>query len=88
MSDIKKMTEDLKQNYDEIKLKVHLGSKEAQDEWTELQERWHHFESQANLKRARKISAMPSRYSGRNSRTLSAVSARHFDIIRWRRSSS
>ncbi|MEP3301895.1 MAG: hypothetical protein ABJN75_03810 [Hoeflea sp.] len=53
MSDIKKMTEDLKQNYDEIKLKVHLGSKEAQDEWTELQERWHHFESQANLKKSK-----------------------------------
>tara|TARA_R110002020_G_scaffold136630_17_gene304814 strand:- start:30617 stop:30853 length:237 start_codon:yes stop_codon:yes gene_type:complete len=53
MSDIKKMTEDLKQNYDEIKLKVHLGSKEAQDEWTELQDRWHHFESQANLKKSK-----------------------------------
>ena len=53
MSDIKKMTEDLKQNYDEIKLKVHLGSKEAQDEWTELQERWHHFERQANLKKSK-----------------------------------
>lgn len=53
MADINKMTEELKQNYDEIKLKVHLGSKEAQDEWTELQDRWHHFESQANLKKSK-----------------------------------
>ena len=53
MPDINKMTEELKQNYDEIKLKVHLGSKEAQDEWTELQDRWHHFESQANLRKSK-----------------------------------
>ena len=53
MPDINKMAEDLKQNYDEIKLKVHLGSKEAQDEWTELQDRWNHFESQANLKKSK-----------------------------------
>ncbi|MEM5492144.1 hypothetical protein [Hoeflea sp. AS16] len=53
MSDIKKMAEELKQNYDELKLKVHLGSKEAQDEWDELQERWKHFESQANLKKSK-----------------------------------
>lgn len=53
MADIQKMTEELKQNYDEIKLKVHLGSKEAQDEWTELQDRWNHFESQANLKKSK-----------------------------------
>ena len=53
MADVHKMTEELKQNYDEIKLKVHLGSKEAQDEWTELQDRWNHFESQANLKKSK-----------------------------------
>ncbi|MGJ8570798.1 MAG: hypothetical protein ACSHXI_08865 [Hoeflea sp.] len=53
MSDFDKLAEDLKQNYDELKLKVHLGSKEAQDEWTELQDRWNNFESQANLKKSR-----------------------------------
>jgi uncharacterized phage-like protein YoqJ len=53
MSDFDKLTEELKQNYDELKLKVHLGSKDAQDEWNELQERWNHFESQANLKKSR-----------------------------------
>jgi hypothetical protein len=53
MSDFDKLTEELKQNYDELKLKVHLGSKDAQDEWTELQGRWNHFESQANLKKSR-----------------------------------
>ncbi len=53
MADFDKFAEELKQNYDELKLKVHLGSKDAQDEWTELQERWTHFESQANLKKSR-----------------------------------
>ena len=53
MANFEKIAEDLKQNYDELKLKVHLGSKEAQDEWAELQERWNHFESQANLKKSR-----------------------------------
>ena len=53
MADFDKLTEELKQNYDELKLKVHLGSKDAQDEWNELQERWNHFESQANLKKSR-----------------------------------
>ena len=53
MADFDNFAEELKQNYDELKLKVHLGSKDAQDEWTELQERWNHFESQANLKKSR-----------------------------------
>lgn len=53
MADFDKFAEELKRNYDELKLKVHLGSKDAQDEWTELQERWTHFESQANLKKSR-----------------------------------
>lgn len=53
MADFDKFAEELKQNYDELKLKVHLGSKDAQDEWTELQERWNHFESEANLKKSR-----------------------------------
>lgn len=53
MPDIKKLAEELKQNYDEIKLKVHLGSKDAQDEWAELQERWKSFESHADLKKSK-----------------------------------
>jgi uncharacterized phage-like protein YoqJ len=53
MPDIKKMAEDLKQNYDELKLKVHLGSKDAQDEWAELQERWKSFENHADLKKSK-----------------------------------
>lgn len=52
MPDIKKMADALKQDYDEIKLKIHLGSKEAQDEWSQLQERWNSFESEAGLKKS------------------------------------
>lgn len=53
MANFEKLAEDLKQDYDELKLKVHLGAKDAQDEWAELQERWSHFENQANLKKSR-----------------------------------
>ncbi len=52
MPDIKKMADALKQDYDELKLKIHLGSKDAQDEWSELQERWNSFESKAALKKS------------------------------------
>ena len=37
----------IKQQRDELKLKAHLGSKEAQDEWARLEERWDDFEQKA-----------------------------------------
>lgn len=49
MTDINKIIGELKQTHDELKLQVHLGSKEVQDEWAELEKKWTTFESKAKL---------------------------------------
>jgi vacuolar-type H+-ATPase subunit D/Vma8 len=40
---------DLKQKRDELRLKIHLASKEAQDEWEELEEKMQEFSSRAEI---------------------------------------
>jgi hypothetical protein len=52
MAEFSKVVEDLQRTRDEIKLKIHLGSKELQDEWSELEKRWDAFESRAELDRS------------------------------------
>ena len=42
---------DLKQKRDELRLKIHLASKEAQEEWEELEEKMQEFSSRAELGR-------------------------------------
>ena len=49
MSDFDDLVADLKQKRDELRLKIHLGSKEAQDEWEELEEKMQEFSSRAEL---------------------------------------
>ncbi|MBB4039246.1 hypothetical protein GGR34_000881 [Microvirga flocculans] len=57
MPDFTKLVDDLKRTRDEIKLKIHLGSKDVQDEWAELEKHWTSFESRAELdKSARDVS--------------------------------
>jgi hypothetical protein len=51
MSDLHKLSEELKRTRDEILLKIHLGSMEAQDEWTVLEKRWKSFREKAELDR-------------------------------------
>jgi hypothetical protein len=51
MADLQKLTDDLKRVRDEIKLKIHLGSMEAQDEWADLEKRWKAFREKAELDR-------------------------------------
>ena len=51
MADFQKLTDDLKRMRDEIRLKIHLGSKEAQQEWADLETRWQAFSEKADLKR-------------------------------------
>jgi hypothetical protein len=51
MANLQKYTDDLKRIRDEIKLKIHLGSKEAQDEWADLEKRWQKFRENAELDR-------------------------------------
>lgn len=44
---LKAYADELAQLHDEIKLKIHLGAKEAQDEWHEIEEKWKKFVSDA-----------------------------------------
>ncbi|QRM30792.1 hypothetical protein [Microvirga sp. VF16] len=54
MPDFARLVEDLKRTRDEIKLKIHLGSKDMQDEWFEIEQRWSSFESRAELDKSAK----------------------------------
>lgn len=41
--------EELKTLRDDLKVRLHLASKELQDAWEALEERWRHFQAQAEL---------------------------------------
>jgi len=41
---IKALIAEIAELRDETKLKIHLGSKDIQDEWRELEEKWHELE--------------------------------------------
>ncbi len=43
MSDINEMIEELKQKRDELRVQIHLMSKEVKDEWEELEEKMEDF---------------------------------------------
>lgn len=47
-----KLFEDLARQRDELRLKMHLASRELQDEWAELERRWKGFESKTQLDRS------------------------------------
>lgn len=49
MDDIEKLVADLKQKRDEVKLKIHLGSKDLQDEFADLEEKWDKFAAEAKI---------------------------------------
>lgn len=49
MADIDKVVAELKQKRDELALQIHLGSKEAQEEWAALEKRWEKFSADARL---------------------------------------
>lgn len=48
--DMDKLLAELKRIRDELALQIHLGSKEAQDEWSALEEKWEKFSADARLK--------------------------------------
>jgi hypothetical protein len=54
MPDLAKVYEDAKRTRDELALQVHLGSRELQDEWRRLEQRWKAFENKAQLERTGK----------------------------------
>ena len=43
MADLGDLIADLKQKRDELRLQLHLGTKEAEQEWEELMARWDKF---------------------------------------------
>jgi vacuolar-type H+-ATPase subunit D/Vma8 len=49
MSEFDDLVADLKQKRDELRLQIHLASKEVQDEWEELEEKMQDFSSRADL---------------------------------------
>jgi len=49
MGEFEDLVADLKQKRDELRLQIHLASKEAQDEWEELEEKMQDFSSRAEL---------------------------------------
>ena len=49
MNDFDDLVEELKQKRDELLLQIHLGSKEAQDEWQDLEKKMQDFTSRAEL---------------------------------------
>jgi hypothetical protein len=49
MPDTQKIIDDLKLARDEVKLRIHLASMEAQSQWEDLEKRWHKFSSKAEL---------------------------------------
>jgi len=47
MNDLDEMVEDLKQKRDELRVQMHLASKEIKDEWDELEEKMEEFSRKA-----------------------------------------
>ena len=47
MADIDEIIEELKQKRDELRVKIHLASKEVKDEWEELEEKMEDFSGKA-----------------------------------------
>jgi len=47
MADIDDLIEELKQKRDEIRVQIHLASKEVQDEWDDLEKKMDHFAGEA-----------------------------------------
>ena len=49
MTDFDTLLADLKRIRDELALKIHLGSKEAQAQWAVLEQKWQKFSADAQL---------------------------------------
>ena len=49
VTDLDDLWEDLKQKRDKLRVQIHLGSKEVQDEWEELEGKMNHFSATAEL---------------------------------------
>ena len=52
MQSLDKLVADLKELRDQARVKAHLGTMEAQDEWRKLESKWDNFEARAKLDRS------------------------------------
>ena len=52
MKDFDRLLEELKQKRDELALKIHLGSKDAQAQWAALETKWESFAAEARLRQS------------------------------------
>lgn len=52
--DLDRISTELSRARDEIKLKIHLASKDLQTEWEGVEDRWRRFESAARLEQSAK----------------------------------
>jgi vacuolar-type H+-ATPase subunit D/Vma8 len=50
MADFDEVLQDLKKKRDELRVRIHLASREAQDEWQELEQKMEDFSRRARLK--------------------------------------
>lgn len=51
MGDFDEMMDELKQRRDELRVQMHLASKEVQDEWKELEEKMRELSKRAELEK-------------------------------------
>ena len=52
MVDLKEILQDIKQKRDELKLQLHLASKEGEDEWQELTAEWDRFLTRSQFEKS------------------------------------
>lgn len=52
MTDFAKMMKDLQTHRDELRLQLHLASKEAEEEWQALTEEWDRFLTRAEFEKS------------------------------------
>ncbi len=52
MSEYEKILQQLRQKRDELKLKVHLASKDVNDDWQDLEKKLKRFSEKAELRRS------------------------------------
>ena len=64
MADFDQLLADLKKTRDEIRLKIHLGSKEAQEQWSVLEKKWDTFAAAAQLHESAKDVGAAARLLG------------------------
>jgi len=52
MSDFDKLKADLERMRDELRLKMHLASMDAKEEWNDLEQKWQSFSDRAEMNKS------------------------------------